>query len=413
MPYTYKAARVRGRLSSSVWEDIDASNMAIDDLLTDYSKVYLTLRHPLIDHDLFLLLSDAQEMIPNKIPSYKVNEWLAMIGDRTLPTMDKMPDPYYGKLRYNDAFRAGYGIQPTVSTMHHDSDLPTSAKPDLMLTKAGVDYQEMHKFCLASVNGMFHPTAAGPDGFYILDGARQSRIANESIVGLYNFKQLGEIEIIPITADMLYKTHPRQEYKTAVNLQIPKSTSGKAVLMVIGGYLHILDNSYKQVGDGLIKIDFANLPWLERYYESRKLLDLSMLNFSESSVNVDQLTLEDLYSEENIIAYMTMANSFVVLVDTEQLYIDRHFVEKTGLNGRYISHINPDMPLFGGIGRVYEYWPVEEDGDYVLQTLDNTVDMFNARTTNWKSQTSIDNTRYTKNQFFFSKAFFLEVGRIE
>ncbi len=414
MPYTYKAAKVRGRAASDRWQDINALNMGLDVLQRDYAYVLLTLTHSAIDHDVYLDLADAASFIPPVYPALTVAQWLVQVGNTSLPTTDEMPTSSEARVKYADAVYAGYKVDRTLQIHHPSLDHPSAFEPDVVLTRSDAPYLEMFKYCLASVNGLLHPTAAGVDGFYILHGGTSGDIAKDNYVGLYNFKELGEIKCVPITKDMLYKAHPQQKYSDTVHLSLPnEDLSGKTVMLSIGGFLHVLDDVYKQVGSNLFRVDMANYQWFHRHAILSKRIDLSTMVLDSYPGSPTTVTLSQLYSDATIEALFTLPQSFFIILDADDVYVDRHYIEKSGLNGKYYSHIVPNMPCYAYGGLLAEYWRVDDWGDYVISIDHNLDPNYNIHTTDWGRQAAVDETCRSIKPFHWTKPYFLEVGRIK
>ena len=112
-------------------------------------------------------------------------------------------------------------------------------------------------------------------------------------------------------------------------------------MLSIGGYLHLPGKGLiKQVGERIYSIDFKDYPLARRYLEMNELMDISHINknFSKSTANETQVAVEDLYSDNHIIKLLTLTQSFFIVVNTDQLFVDMEKAESTDLPGRYITY---------------------------------------------------------------------------
>ena len=49
--------------------------------------------------------------------------------------------------------------------------------------------------------------------------------------------------------------------------------------------------------------------------DAKKYIDLSSLPLSKTIRNIDQISISEFYSDENILAYLTLSQSFFILID--------------------------------------------------------------------------------------------------
>jgi hypothetical protein len=411
MAYQYKAAIARSKGLDGTWSSIDAGGMQLNALLGDYSKVYLTLTNPVLTSDVYLDLDAVRYQIaPSSIPR-TLNDYLVSVGNATLPTLDALPEFTVAPAMYSDAWRAGFTVQPVDIGRNPNAQLPVGAKNDLLLSKPGQDFSQVAKYALVTVNGFFHRTGGSPEGIYVVDGGKSGRIRNDNQVGVYSFKDVADLDIIPITPEMVYKTDPSETYGEFAHVRLPYSMDGKTLLLVLGGYLHVLDDTYKLVGERSVKIDFNNYPLPERIFEAQYSIDISGLDLEASPNNDAQYTVADLYSDRTILNYLTLSQSFFVAVNTAAFYMKRISVEGAKLPGRYYGDLPLRYPLIGGVGRVYDYFLQPDSGQWVYMAEPVVDTQFNFRTQSWQIEHSIDATRNTVTPWRYSRAFLLEMGK--
>lgn len=412
MAYTYTGAVARSKTLDAIWGPVDLSAVDINAIYATYSKAYITLTHPSLVNPVYLDMDTVRLLIGVYTGTKTLTQWLAANGNNTLPTITSIPQLNPKPVLYNDAWHAGYSIKPVDRTKHPDAELPFGAKNDLLLSKPGLDFRQWWRYVLVTVNGYFHRVGGSVDGLYVVDGGRTGRLANDNIVGIHSFREVGALEVIPIIPSMIYKTNPDQKYANAAHIALPRSTEGKTVLLVLGGFLHVLDDAYKMIGDRSMKIDFNNYAFPERIYDSFKALGLEKLGLETSVNNELQFVVEQLYSDAVIEAYLTLSQSFIVVVDTPTMYVRRHDLEKTGLPGRFNAPAPfKRFPLISALGRVYDYRIFPEDGQCILAT-PNALDIaYNFQTTPWEAELSIDPTRSSAAPWRFAKGHLLEFGR--
>lgn len=400
-------AKPKGR--NGRWLEVDLSTTLLSQIYRDYSRAILILSNDLLSSNVSLDIEAIRDQAV--MVDLNPNAWFATLGNKSLPTSNTIPELQVKTVKYSDAWYSNYNVQPVDNLAHPNAQLPTSEKEDLLLTRAKTDYSLFHKNCLVTVNGLVHRTQLSGYGIYVDDGAASGRIANRNQIGIISFREVAEIEIVPITRDMIYRNHPDLKLGDRAYVNLGRELDGKTVLMVLGGYLHVLDSSYSCVGDTMMMINFAYVPLAQRYFQSKHLIDLSSLGLSEVEVNKELTSVEELFSDEVIEAYMTLSQSFFVIVDTPELYIERHKLENTKLPGRFICGIQPVYPLEVGLGRMGDYWKVNDDGRWVIAVEENYLPEYQFEHTHWKKNHAIDDSRITTSPIRYNSGYMLEIGR--
>ncbi len=412
MSYQLVAAKVRSKGLDAVWADVDITAKSISSLYADYSDVWLTLSHPSLSKNVFLRLESVRDLVSSSYHAVTIPVWLQAIGSMALPTVASMPEFKLRQVRCSDAWRAGYDIKPFDRTRHEDSQIPYGEKDDLLLTREGVDFQTYSRFALVSVNGYFHRTGSGARGLTVVDGGRTGRQLNDNQVSIHSFYGVGALDFIPITADMVYKTAENGRLADRAYIELPYSVEDKKVLLVIGGFLHVLDETYNQIGPRSICVNMNKISLAERYFESCDVLDLSSLPLTKIDDDKTLISVDELESDAVIRAYLSLSQSFLVVVNTKELIVRRHPVPNSQLPGRYeVPQGTERLPLIGAYGKVCDYAIFPDWGVNVLACRENTRKRYSFRTTNWREFAAIDNSLQTYRPWDWAQAHFLEIGR--
>ena len=409
--YQYKAAKARSKGLDAAWKDVDLSSVDINTLFTTYAKVILTLTHVSIDHDLYLDMDDARAQIPPSTKVRTIQDWLTALGATTLPTHDSAPIIRERLVRYRDAWLAGYDIVPVDRKRAWNAQLPEGDKNDLLLRRSDVDFVNLWRYCMVSVNGLFHRVGGSPEGLYVVEGGRSGAIKRDNHVGLLSFRDVGALEYIPIVPGMVYKSHPDQKYADYANVKLPAPVEGKTLLLVLGGYLHVLDSTYSQTGPTSVRINIGNLPLPERLFESIGRMNLDSLALTPSPNNPHHFAREELYADDTLEAYLTLPQSFFVVVNTPYLFAKEQQLEKTKLPGVFVTTDPMErLPMFTSLGRNCIYKPTKEWGRTVLACEDAHEIDFNFRTHQWHTQLSLDDKPYSAKPWELSRAYLLSLG---
>lgn len=368
--YQLDSAIVKPIESSGRWRTMDIGNVQLRDLFRDFKRVIATLIHPSLQNKVSFELGQYLTKLGGN--SLTFNQWLIQNGNNTLPTSTDLPVINTRYAKFSDAIRSGYLATPTHPTISPTSPVPIEERTDLLLTRASTDYQLVKKHCLANVNGFYHRTDVSSAGLYIVDGMKSCLKSRRNEVGLLSFLELGELDFITLTDDMVYTHRPEQRLANNCYFDTGVDLSQKTVMLVLGGYLHLLDKSaFFRISNSAFGFDFSQIPLIERYYESCNVLDLSVLEMESTPHNPAQISINNLYSDEVIRRYMTMSQSFLVVLDKTDIFVESIAVEDSPFPGTYTSYANPVYPLTVGCGRHEVYWPRKEYDRYSI-TVNNT-----------------------------------------
>jgi hypothetical protein len=265
---------------------------------------------------------------------------------------------------------------------------------------------------LVSVNGFYHRTdVKNNEGLVVYKATQTVRKSNQNQIGLLTFHGMCGIATHSIIEEMISRVDINTPLSSAANINTGLDLTGKSVAFVIGGYFHMLSTLVSRVGDNSFRIDFSNYPLLDRYFEMSHYLDTSGFTRSETPVNPSQISVEELQSDDNIKALLMMNQSFMVVLDCEEVYSEVNYVRKTGYPGCYIAYTDPKYPLVTGLGRHNEYWYREEDGQYQLTVYDNVVSNRIYNTVNPYLENSVSDSELPTDPVYLSGAYLMMIGR--
>lgn len=412
MSYQLLGATGRVRSLEAAWQDVDVSAMIIKDILQVYKGIYLELSHFAYSHPVFLKLHSISDTFNSTTLLMTPQQWLDSIGNMTLPVIEELPNPREQWAKYEDAFKAGYDVELINIGQHVDMSLPADDKRDLFLTKPTVNFQQFWRYFLISVNGFFHRSVLGPNGLYVIDGGRTRSISGESIAGITSFREVAKMEQIPITPSMITPVTEGAQLYNGFFLTLPQNIENKTVLLVVGGYLHILDSTYSVTGERTLKVEYQKLNPVDRYYDSLGQINLATLPILNTPENPKRIVTESFYSDAYVKAWMSLPQSFVIVLDVEDVYLRKYDVNNTRLPGVYqVEKPFRRLPLFGTYGRVLDYISYVEDEKVVMNShyVNEPHRMY--RTAEWRASLSIDDTCYTASPWRIAEAKLVEFGK--
>lgn len=368
--YQLVSAIAQLKAAGSPWAAVDLSALTLSQIDSTYSDAYLRVKSPYWTHDHTMRFREATQGYA--LRSHTLAQFFEANGNNTLPAENGLATIVKGHVKYADAFWAGYKLQrgnylqsPTTIPPVDDADV-------LIMSKEGVDARIFHKNCLVTVNGLIHRVDADSDYIYVMDAAKSNYHSLRNEVGIINFLDVGELTCVSITPDMLFKAHPSQPFANQVFIKSPVSAEGKTAALVMGGYLHLLDNlTFFRTAEDIFCLDTQSVALLDRFFESRSLIDLSSLGLEYNGKNDAQISRAQLFSDEVITKWLTLSQSFLVFIDSRDVNVLRTQLAPTRIAKQYLAYEEPTLPLIGGFGLVQPYWVQEDDGVFSVTVGDN------------------------------------------
>lgn len=411
MSYSYVSAVTRATRQTVQWTATDLSQVPLNSILQDYYEVSIELSNPFDATNTYLTTDILQSVMPQTIPSPTLSAWLTSLGSHSLPTTTTAPLTTTTPVLYSDAWQAGYVAVLTDMNASPDAALPDGAKDDLLLTKAGLDMASMSNYLLTTINGYLHLSGGSINGLYVKDGGKSQRIYNDNHVGVMSFYQIGTVQQIAITPSMIYKPSSDWAFSQAAWIDLGVSLANKIVLLSIGGYLHALDDTYIKTGDSTIKVLFNRIAFPERIYQSQHAIDLSSLPLVKGpSSDSQQYTVSSIFSDATILAYLTLSQSFAIVIDAKDFYVQKHDLEDPCNPGRYFGTAPLRYPLIGAYGKMYEYRLSQEMDTYVYGCDPMEWDHFLFQTMDWQNYIAIGPNREGSRRWSNAKGYLLEMG---
>ena len=364
--YTYVSAIALTNSFDGRYVPVDVLDVEFVSIFQQYVSVIVTLNRPGDQQEVSYNLDD---LPPNlRFTQTTLAEWLTMNGNTPLPTSDPIEGFDYQYVKARNAWRIGCTLRPFNIHYHHETPLTDNMEKDVLVSKEGANYDNMNKWGLYSVNGLFYQHLKTDAGIAILDCLENMKHYNRTDVGFLDFSGIGPLTIQPIDASMI-SSQKNRPLKDGVVINLDEPIGQRKVLLCIGGYLHALDNAYRPISDYAIRFDFPNLAWANRYFMMSKVIDTSYLKVNQLANG--GIRLDDLYADDVIINLFTHHQSFLVFIDTDDLRRGTVELNPTGISGIYTCKDKPDQPLLLGDGRIGEYHYRKDYGGYMVHC-DNT-----------------------------------------
>lgn len=407
--YTLVGAIARPIGGGGRWTSIALGDMLLPNVFSAYDRILATLTNPYLTGLLGLDLADIRAEYGSQDITF--SKFLELNGNTTLPTTEGAPLLNTRYAEYNDAFKAGYKVQSVHPSAAVDADVPASDKTWLLLTRPYTNYDLAYESLLVSVNGFIHATDASADGIYVKEGMFSRQMSGKAELGMVSFRKLGKLSFVPITESMVYKQDAGQLYKDRAHVDLGVDVSNKTVMLVLGGYLHVLDErTFYRVSDSAFAVVFNNLPLIDRFYDSRKYIDLRSMNVEISSDNPSHFAVEDLLSDAALLAYLTLSQSFFVVLDNPNIFVERDLIQARKMPGLYETSIAPKFPLTDEIGKMVNFSYQYETGQYSITVTDAYRHDYNFRTVDSRTALSLGDNRNPTRPLANSDLQYLQIG---
>lgn len=353
------------------WETPDLSHVFLVSALLEYKKFYLTLSHPSIVGPLYVDMI----AIRGEVTGFNgtVSQWLSSLGNFSLPVIPSLPDQRIRYAKFANATQAGYNIELATAGLYYHPNYPSISKTDLRLTRQqfGSNHKLLETHCLLTVNGFIHDSAANSEEAFILDGATTGRMGNDNHVGIYSFLDIGKLTKVKLDPLRIVPMEANSTLMEKIRFSADVDLEGKSFFLVLGGYLVTPQvNVFFQTGPQTFSLDLNQLPYIERLLESHTLLNLTSLGLIPPNHSPSGFDNSQLKSDATIRKYMTLSQSFLVVVDVENLVVDRKVIQRASFPGQFICWDDPVYPVIGGHGKFFEFWKQEEQGKWTVNTRD-------------------------------------------
>lgn len=328
------------------------------------------------------------------------------IYDKDIPTKVNMA-------LYRDVYLSGYKVDLCKVGQQLPDNYPKSDMPDLVITRYpyNTDMSLLHTHCVVTINGYIQVTDASKEynEAYVINGANNFRYGNDNHMGILSFYNLGRVKKIPIKEDMIISAKEAKiQEKVYINTGV--DLSHKTVFLSLGGYLiHEEVGVMYPAGDNMICLNLHRLQLLEKYFESRKYVDLSSLGLDVSDHNKEMINVEEFYSDKVLRKWLSLPQSFIIVLDAEDLIFNKIYLRPGKLPGKYITYHDPGLPLFTGYGIMQEYWVTKEHDQYCISTMPTVHNNYTFRNTTDHYKCNVDDSRLTGDTYDMNQPYFLQI----
>lgn len=360
--YSLNTATCLSRSIGSQWKEQNISAIPVYQLYQNFIKVYMTVHNSITNVDVFVDLDTLKTVYGNY--QNTLPQLLAELGNQTLVTVPALPTTQVSFAKYSDAVRANYQIELCkIGTVLPDN-YPDLEKLDLKITRPAYTtvMQQIHDYCLVSVNGYFHMTDADTHGAYVYQGAVSMRKCRNNHMGILSFQAMGKLEKIALDPLSIQPAVQDGLLKDKLTFTVTNNLEDKSYILILGGYMVFpQENVFWLSDDQSFTLNLTQLPYIERIFESNKYLDLTSLELTVPPNNPHAYDVDELLSDAVIRRYLTLSQSYLVTVDIPHLLTNKIHLRHSDAPGMFTAYQEPVYPLIVTYGKIGEYWKTHED----------------------------------------------------
>jgi hypothetical protein len=358
--YTLKRAYGVKQLYNSLWREHDVSQYKLFELFQFYRQLYLELENTYITSSIYVNLKDLEADYVSS--NLTLAELFASKPHLSLPTVASIPKFIQKSIRYSDAVREGYKCEVAAPGFKPYANVADSTKSELLISRVVTSNKDLHEYCLFTVNGYLHNSEYDKDFLYVLDGGRSLNKSKQNTAGIISFERIAKITKKPITESNITRVNQDTALSKKAFITIPDEFINQSIMLSLGGYLVTPEeNTFFKISDNIWVLNVEKLDIVGRYFESRDYLDYSSLNLTKFNHDLDKISLVELLSDEVLLKYFSMSQSFFIAVNTPDLVYKKHFIRHSSIANQYLAYSNPVQPLFLGRGRQADYWKEQEE----------------------------------------------------
>lgn len=363
--YFLVTAVLKERNTNKPWSEVDLSAVTVRDFLKNYISGYVVLTNNslpgehIVDYMTFLTGNLPQPLINITFP-----QWLALINNRVLAVI-KEPDFVYGEAWYSDALKAGWSIERAHPISPSNDNYTQADLTDGLLIKPSVSMDMFGDYILTTQNGLLHYSYPTAKGIKVKDLTKSFYTSNKQNVGVLSFTDIGKVTQVPIAISNLIPVDPTDNMMREFHVDVNMNLTNKTVWVSIGGYLHTEANEVFVVNPetGLIGVNLEKIDIPRRIAHSSQLIDLSSLGIFKPDWSPTLFDLTELKSHVVMQRYLTLSQSFVIVIDTQNIAIEKEELEYTGIVGVYKCPKRRSYAIINEYGLFQYYAPSKIDNE--------------------------------------------------
>lgn len=403
MKYTLKSAYGASR-SQLGYKDVDVNTLKalkMNEIFNLYRSLELTLTTPSITGDIYIDFMSLKTQYLNSVETLETV--LSNMPNTPLEQIAQITKRKVNQVTYSDAFQAGYNVQ-AVRSMTNQTLGNTEDLKDLRLSRSNTNMRYFADYVLVTVNGLAHLVDTDGESTFAIGAGSTATHYKYTTIGLISFEKIGQLKYYPIKKEMIF---PIENNQVFLNLE-KINTKNKSLIISLAGYLLFAENKdFKYVSDKVIRINLDKLPIIDRLLETHDLLKYPFMDIFNNQK--DQVNINAFYQEKNLIEYLTLDQSFIITVDTDNLHLEREAIKNWPLPGMLTCYKEPKSCLMATTGRLVEYYKLYEDGHYSVNVNDSFYRYRQDESVDWLNRINATEQKHPYQPYYDSKGVFLHI----
>lgn len=364
--YTLVKAVLKERGINQVWAEVDIANMTVPDIFKKYHSGYLALKSVVMDHIQYV---DLQALKATKIPmnTQPFTQWLQTLGNTKLPATETEPKFSSGIIVYADAWQVGYHVERA----DPQTGLPNPVRvetdlTDALLTKPSVAPTKFVD-ALVTINGFLHRCAATKAGLLVKEAGSTLDLSMKNHVGIISFAKLAPMEIVGIKPEQIQAANPDVPIYKSCFINLGRDLTNKSIIMSLGGFFNMAGIEVVNPTTGIIKLTLTRAQIHKRLLESLGKINLKPLDLFIPENTPKSIPAAQAIDDVTIRKYLTLSQTFFVVVDTPALSVNRLMLDRVPRSGLYESKREPRLPMITSLGLLPEYNKVKQGNFWLLR----------------------------------------------
>lgn len=371
--YLFKSSYLKARNKN--YENVDITRMKMSEVINNFIDGYIELNHRVLKGTFYLTIEALRNARVPMDLTLSFNDWLALNHKLELPTQKEKPEYKEGVVKYSDAIYAGFKVNLIGRYKSVKDNIPTSELVDIYLEKTLPTKRPLYRNMLTLVNGFLHRHIPHENGVAILNGGETFLNSGVNTVGILSFYSAPEVQQVPITEDMIKHKGQIFPIRESVIIKLPEAITSKRVMMSLGGYLIYDERVIKVLSyeEGLIQLTLKQLDIIKMMYNSVGHVNLEPLGIfpEDGKSNLRKLRVAEVLSDIILRKYLTLSQSFFILVEADDLEITKLALNDTGVPSYYETTHEPIYPLVNSFGIMPEYWKRKVEDYWCINITDD------------------------------------------
>lgn len=339
------------------WREEDISNRTILELKSNYQNVLVVATYNTETTERGIDFNNNRYALSTAVGTDTLNDWIQSVNVETLIfDFNRVSFNSVKCIRHRNLDDMPVKVEGANSLLGEDVPIPIGMKKDLMITSSSAEYTEfstenISRNMLLAINGRICKTDYVDGRTFVLDAFNKVWDGG-NVISAIDFTDVGGLEQSNITSDMV-KVVPQSPTDISMNRQrcvvdIPEVIGVDVTpIIVLDGYLHILDGTYKRLSKDKMLIN-VNIELALKRASKFKQIEHLFVDYA----NVRHKGIDG--SSFDVLKYLDETDSFMVFVKSSDLCIYREPLQQTNTYGGYEHYRAPKGII---ISEEYEYMP--------------------------------------------------------